>query len=269
MINERTIQFLRRQGFLLLGGNPIQALAEFREQLGLADDPKIIERFIDAPRFCAVPDRNAGARCRWDGTARPLTITWTISGSLTGIDAETLKGIYTEAWSRWAKVCGIVPTYVKNGHAPMVVMGHGAIDGESGTLAWSELPCGKDQQLEQRYDTGENWFTGLGKPNGGRTSLVAVACHEIGHVIGLDHLGEGNLLAPYYSSSVRDPQAGDIKEAQLRYGPPITGSDPTPTPPPTTPTPNPSGTPWDATVTLAKKDGTPVVFEGTLYQRGS
>lgn len=269
MISDRIVKFLVRQGYLLAGGSAVEALAAlttWREQLGLEDDKAIVDRYVDMPRFCSVPDSiGSGARCRWDGTKRPLPITWTIVGSIAGISDETLKKIYTEAWRRWSAVCGIVPEYVGPGRGAMVVMTHGKIDGESSTLAWSELPCGPDQPLDQKYDTGEKWFSGFGDPTGGRISLVAVATHEIGHVIGLDHLGEGNLLAPYYSPKIREPQPGDIAEAVARYGLPAA---PTPNPDPPT-TPNPSGTPWDATVTLAKPDGTPVVFEGTLYQRGS
>lgn len=182
-------------------------LSEFHAFAGkpAADDE--LER-----RFCALPDRAAlrTSICKWPHTK----ITWTLSGGLLpGVSERTTLDAFREAWESWRRVCGIEPVYVQSPR-PNVLSTTGAIDGPGRTLAWSELPCGVQASatLTQKYDNREPWDADM---------LLAVPCHEIGHALGLDHLAAGNLLAPFYDSRIKAPQAGDIAEAQKRYGPPI------------------------------------------------
>lgn len=190
----------------------------------------------DGTRYCGVDDLagavEAGASvCRWG----KKDITWTIVGQIPGFTFEQFKTACTEAWAYWSAVCDIRPKYVEEPVDANVLMGTGKIDGSSGTLAWSEMPCGNVRQLTQKYDKDERWVISANPTNG--TDIVRVAAHEIGHVIGIPHISDGNLLAPYYSSKVRKPQAGDIREAVARYGQPAA---PTPVPDPV-PTPSPTG----------------------------
>lgn len=187
--------------------------------------------------FCGVSDlMGAGSDvCKWD----TKDITWTLASDLPGFTRQQLHDAYAEAWSYWAEVCDIKPRYVEDVNQAKIVMTAGYIDGPSNTLAWSEMPCGGAGQLTQRYDSGEQrWIVSEHPTNG--IDFVRVACHEIGHALGMPHIGPGNLLAPTYSTTVRKPQAGDIAEMQARYGPPQpkppVPPDPTPTPPsPTVP----------------------------------
>ena len=65
-----------------------------------------------------------------------------------------------------------------------------------------------------------------GLPNRSDSRLPA----ELGHAIGISHIGPGNLMAPTYSSTINKPQSGDIQEAIARYGPPrVQPSEPDPT----------------------------------------
>lgn len=194
------------------------------------DAGPITLRHLDKLRFCGLAEHfTQEAVCAWP--QRPAKITWNITGTLAGVSTADQKDAYALAWGYWSEVCGVLPEYVSNPSGANVLMGSGRIDGPQGTLAWSELPCGGARTLAQKYDDTEPWgiFEGGGF---GKIDLVRVACHEIGHVIGIPHISAGNLLAPTYNQSIRKPQAGDIAEAVKRYGPPVNQPEPTPPGPP-------------------------------------
>jgi hypothetical protein len=185
---------------------------------GEADGPTV--RSLEIPRVCGLPDNMelGEGLPRWG----KKILSYALGGELPGITLEDTKRAFQTAWDRWSAVCDIKASYIKSaGQAADVVIATGTIDGASSTLAWSELPGnGTIRQLKQKYDSAEPWVIADNAANY-RIDLVRVACHEIGHVIGLAHLGPGNLLAPTYSSSINKPQDGDIFEAQKRYGPPV------------------------------------------------
>lgn len=215
---------------------------------GLLDDS--VQRQLNRPR-CAMPDfMTAEATCKWP---RP-DIKWLQQVQLpTGrLSAADVQRAFEQAYGQWAAVCGIRPTPTNTAALANIVSRSGTgrgvqLDGAGGTLAWSELPCGAaaNTQLQQMYDTAEAWSYDM---------LVAVACHEIGHALGLPHLREGNLMAPYYDPAVTKPQPGDVVEMLRRYGPPAAAPTP-PAPNPTNPT-NPATPPTKQTVdVLVRVDG--------------
>lgn len=201
----------------------------------------------DGAVICAVPPdalalAEAGV-CKWPGG----DVTWAVESHPSRLSFEDARDAYALAWGWWARVCGLRPRYTTNPRTANVLMGAGRIDGPSGTLAWSELPCGGAAQLRQRYDDAERWVVSE-TPAAGEIDLARVACHEVGHAVGIGHIGPGNLLAPTYSSRVRKPQAGDIEEAVRRYGPPREA-------PPEAPPPAAA----EITVTVRFENGRPVV----------
>lgn len=200
------------------------SVEEYQEFHGLKSDGvvgPVTKRSLEEPRFCGLPDhleaRNNGSLCKWSkrqlvyGFLKPET--W-------GLGIEDIRRAFRIAWDRWEAVCDIKASHVSNSQeAADVIIASGRIDGPSGTLAWSELPCGSDSPKDQKYDNQEPWVLSDDPPRH-KIDLIRVACHEIGHVIGIGHISPGNLLAPTYSASVNKPQAGDISEAVKRYGAP-------------------------------------------------
>jgi len=179
-------------------------------------------------RICGVPDHfGQGTICKW-----PIMDVFIYAkGFLGQVDVEQAT---VEAIGYWNEVCGINLQMSSNPKTSHIRVNFGVIDGPSGTLAISELPCGMIasalRQMQQTYDTSEGWVIAENPP-ANKIDAVRVFAHEIGHAIGISHIDAGNLLAPIYSQTIRRPCAGDIKEAVVRYG--LRPSTPVPTPTPT------------------------------------
>lgn len=229
-----------------------EVIEVFQEQNGLEVDGQlgqVTARTVERPRFCAMvlPLQAKGTRARWDhtrwngkawvGEPANMQLTYHVVSELTGLTRQQTDAAFAEALKYWTDVCAVVFTPIQDAKTANVLIKVDRIDGESSTLAWAELPAGPDTpktQLDSMYDSGEPWVDSADPPNG-RIDAVRVICHEFGHILGLDHGPDGNLLAPYYDRSIRRPQAWDISEVQVRYGQPVPVTPTTPTVPPAGP----------------------------------
>ena len=193
------------------------AVREYQKFNGLEPTGVVGERtaHVLSHRRCGLPDFNitgAGDVCKW-----PMrNITYYENLKLPGITAQQVRLAYDTAFAQWSAVCDIEPVRVDGQERANIFARSGSgrgvnLDDRGGTLAWSELPCGvaENVQLDQMYDEAEDWSFGM---------AVAVICHELGHALGLPHLSNGNLMAPYYDPNCSTPQKGDIAEMVKLYG---------------------------------------------------
>lgn len=197
-------------------------------------------------RFCAVTLalKDQYRARRWPSDR----ITWTVqprnAGSLT---ADQVRRAFQAAWDDWARWLVIEPIYVEDPAEAMVVSKFGRIDGSRSVLAWSELADGTMTPRQQLYDDAESWSWEAHPAQ--RIDLQRVACHEIGHVLGLAHDNEGAdaLMAPMYSPQIRAPRPRDVlRMERLGYKPrPVVVPGGPPVDPKPTPEPTPGGNPVD------------------------
>jgi len=137
---------------------------------------------------------------------------------------DVQRNIVLKAWQQWMHVANlrITETNSEKNADLVIATGRGAkddFDGPAGTLAWAYMPDGHDEQLLMRFDSDELWTSDV-RDNG--VCMLNVACHEFGHMLGLNHSRAPQaLMAPFYNESVAAPQKNDdIPKIQKLYGVP-------------------------------------------------
>ncbi len=200
-----------------LSGRALErAVKAYQRFCGLDPSGHVDERTANlmSRRRCGLPDMQLrdDTLCKW-----PMNrIAYFSELTLPGLSVEQVTTAYDIACQQWSAVCGVELIRAKsyrsaNIHARSGVGGKNGLDSRGGTLAWSDTPCDvrHNSRIKQMYDEAEDWSFNM---------LVAVACHEVGHALGLPHLPKGNLMGAYFDPNVTTPQKGDIREIVLRYG---------------------------------------------------
>lgn len=203
----------------------------FLQVTGVPDSATL--RSLSSVRYCQLPERfvlDASNPAKW----KNLPVVWGFSTQfqLPGFSMEAATECFMWAFRQWELVCGIQFKFTESRNDDKdITITSGRIDNPGNTLAWSEMPTSSNHNspLTQKFDAAEPFvFSSNPPPN--RIDLGAVACHEIGHAIGIPHAPANtrNLMAPIYSPVIRTPQVGDIEAAKSRYGIPIDQSVPNP-----------------------------------------
>lgn len=229
---EHVENFLRAYGWLPEQGKVTTARFEravkaYQRHFKLVVDGEVgpqTTRSLLETRFCAAPDRLKvrGLAAKWP----TLEVTYWIDAPLSPLSMTQTWEAFDGAAGDWSRPrTALKMRRATSKSSAMIRAVVGRIDGRGNTLAWSELPPANP--ADQKYDDGETWDFEMAQ---------AVAEHEMGHALGLDHDSQsGQLMSPTFSRRVLKAQARDIKRMQALYG--VAPDEPGP------PVPTPGGIP--------------------------
>lgn len=197
--------------------------------------------------FCGVPpealELAQRGLARWN--KRHLTWIWidTIRGMTLAIQNADTDWVLNGQWSSATNgYFTFSPTPVRE--TADLILTTRPIDGSGRVLAETELPPGDDRQLHGWFDISERWGIDI--------VFKLTLLHELGHFMGLGHLGAGvaAVMQPVYNPSLVVLQPRD-REAILGIYPDARTFQPAPTPTPTpAPIPPPSADPLQIPISV-------------------
>lgn len=196
-----------------------RALVKYQDHYGLPACGSVngaTERHLCACRSCRFPDVMAISDTlqKWPSG---ITISWFMENVPPRFGRTAAEAAYIAATKAWSSACGVRFEPTPNPKNALLTVRFDNIDGAGRVLGYSELPDDKGSPRLQRFDIEENWVLS-DTPKIGEIDFLRVAMHELGHIIGIGHIGAGNLLQPMYDLGIRSLKAGDVAEAVARYG---------------------------------------------------
>lgn len=183
--------------------------------------------------FCGVTAQYADKHPETlDAKLGTLTPSWCLQAEIRPFTDAQTRQYLADAFGRWSKVCGVTFRETTDARtANFVILSHDFRDGPAGVLADCQLPWGGQQRM--RFDVQTRWVASINPP-AGSIDIIAVASHEMGHGLGLEHLplgGQVDLMEPFYRPGLRDPQAAETALVVRMYGEPKKkAADPPPGP---------------------------------------
>jgi len=158
-------------------------------------------------------------------------IEWTVdwsglaSGSYTATDIQALNDALIYAFNAWEDVAAVTFSWTSDPAAAEVSISFdpltGGIVGQAGGIpvGWTGGDPYVVTDMYIQFDSMQSWDPGAGSG----LDLYAVALHEIGHVLGLDHTTDATQIMYPYVTDTAILGSGDIYGVQYIYG--LDGSD--------------------------------------------
>ena len=139
------------------------------------------------------------------------------------MSADVWDGAFRLAFDSWSEVTPIVFEQTNKSDNADILIGVGSrrrqgFGKSGGVLAWAQMPSRPnfDGTLWTMFDVAENWILPTDKEYG--IILQSVACHEIGHLLGLYHSQDATALMYPYINDALKPREDDINSIRALYG---------------------------------------------------
>lgn len=136
---------------------------------------------------------------------------------------DVWDGVFRLAFDSWSEVTPLVFEQTNRSDDADILIGVGSrkrqgFGKSGGVLAWAQMPSRPkfDGTLWTMFDVAENWILPTDKEYG--IILQSVACHEIGHLLGLYHSQDATALMYPYINDALKPREDDINSIQALYG---------------------------------------------------
>ena len=177
----------------------------------------------DLPPFCGVKDAASGPFKRKSSWSKHHLTYYMHSRDSGELSSEIWDHEFKLAFDAWSEVTPLTFSKGDSTKTSDIIIAVGGRKREGfgrvgGTLAWAQLPPSKDYdgQLLTKFDLAEDWVL----PGGDHGVILrSVACHEIGHLLGLDHSSDQDALMYPYINDALKPRMDDIQKIQKLYGP--------------------------------------------------
>jgi hypothetical protein len=168
---------------------------------------------------CGRPEPIRAQPARWPTDRITYGIDYASAARLNPrISDAAVKAAIRQAAGWWSEHLAIELVEVPLGTGPAIPITFERIDGPAGVLAEAYLADGSNRPKPLRFDSSEHWTAGPPAPN--EVSLPTVACHELGHSLGLGHDAPNApaVMRPSYTASIpRETERDVMRMVGLGY----------------------------------------------------
>lgn len=156
------------------------------------------------------PQQLQSQAARWPADRITYGIDYTTARNLNPpLSDDAIRAAFRQATGWWGEHLQLEFVEVAPAQA-MIPIRFERMDGPGGVLAEAYLANGTMEAKPMRFDSGERWTPGA--PASNLVSLPTVACHELGHSLGLGHDSQTApaVMRPTYTAALPREQERDI-----------------------------------------------------------